>query len=221
MGWRPRRDCRGLPPAGAPPFPESDLRLGGRPPLPLRSRSSSHPNIKHPGTRAPRHPGTASPGHRRWGWRRARAVQEPGRDLPSAKARTGGHWRRLPGRCPPQLPVPSAALSRRPRPSLGSLGHIPGVRSGALGRTHSLGRPAAAAAAPWGRLALLQAQLATPVRGCTGLIKQSARRARNPRFSSQQRRPHRPPLPRHPHPSSAAPSPLHSLCAWRPGPTRP
>lgn len=68
--------------------------------------------------------------------------------------------------------MPSSARSRPHFPGRGPLSHIPGIWVwGPSGPTHSLGRRAAAATAPRGLLASLQAQLATPARGCTGLIK--------------------------------------------------
>lgn len=68
--------------------------------------------------------------------------------------------------------MPSSARSRPRLPGWGSLGHIPGIWVwGPSGPTHSLGRRPAVATVPRGLLASLQAQLATPARGCTGLIK--------------------------------------------------
>lgn len=68
--------------------------------------------------------------------------------------------------------MPSSARSRPYLPGPGPLSHIPGIGVWEpSGPTHSLGRRAAAATAPRGLLASLQAQLATPARGCTGLIK--------------------------------------------------
>lgn len=76
-----------------------------------------------------------------------------------SQPRTGGRPRR-----PDTAALPGGPFLA-PRPA----GHIPwGPGLGGLPDrlTHW-----AAAAAPWGPLALLQAQLATPARGCTGLIK--------------------------------------------------
>lgn len=77
----------------------------------------------------------------------------------------------------PESPVPSSTRSRPRLLGRGPLGHIPGIGVwGPSGPTHSLGRRPAAATAPRGLLASLQARLATPVPGCTGLIKESSAR---------------------------------------------
>lgn len=114
---------------------------------------------------------------------------------------------------PPRLPALQSPFSGHPRYPPAEL-------------THSLGRHATAAA-PWGRLALLQAQPATPARRSTGLLKAVRASSQEPALLLPGKAAAPPPPPNaHPlfpsQPASASPSlSLRSLGAQRPGFTRP
>ena len=186
----------------------------------VRHRRPPPPTV--PTLRPPPTPGTraVSPSNRHPVRCRARAALEPGRGLPYAESRNGGA-----GGSQQSAVLPRVSCLAQHSPGGASLAWVRSATSlgaglGPSGRTHSLGRRAAAA--PWGPLALLQAKLATPARGCTGLIKTVRAESQEPALLLPGKATVPPPPPNThllfpSQPSSSPPSPLHSLCAERPG----